>query len=305
MKVPAECPGEQTKEEKKRLKVERQAAAAIAVEAPPVTTSNGTSAPPLTRQDTMNSLSSGYAATANRSLSGVVKNAPESTAPDVGSPLTSSPSTNSQPPSGPRRNRIVAPPPAAYVSATQEEVSSPTSTKKRGRMLYAYEARDANEVSIGEGKEFEIVEPDGKFTIYRGHCMLTLSDGGWTRIKAGFGQEGLVPTAYFEEIASAPARTIRPQHSRTTSSYSNSDAASIASNHTGKKQGPAVAPRRGAKKVKYAEALYAYTAQSDAEFDMEEGEKFILISMGTGDGWADVEKNGEKRIVPAAYIQEI
>lgn len=72
----------------------------------------------------------------------------------------------------------------------------------------------------------------------------------------------------------------------------------------GKKQGPAVAPRRGAKKVKHCEALYAYTAQSDAEFDMEEGEKFVLISMGTGDGWADVEKNGERRIVPAAYIQE-
>ena len=57
--------------------------------------------------------------------------------------------------------------------------------------------------------------------------------------------------------------------------------------------------------MKYAEALYPYTAQSDAEFDMEEGEKFVLISMGSGDGWADVEKNGEKRIVPAAYIQEI
>lgn len=129
-------------------------------------------------------------------------------------------------------------------------------------------------------------------------------DGGWTKIKAGFGQEGLVPTAYFEEIAAAPAPAIRPSHSRTTSTYSNSDAASIASSHT-KKQGPAVAPRRGAKKVKYAEALYPYTAQSDAEFDMEEGEKFILISMGSGDGWADVEKNGERKIVPAAYIQEL
>lgn len=72
-----------------------------------------------------------------------------------------------------------------------------------------------------------------------------------------------------------------------------------------KKQGPVVAPRRGAKKVKYAEALYDYTAQSDAEFDMTEGERFILISMGTGDGWADVEKNGETRSVPANYIQEV
>lgn len=113
-----------------------------------------------------------------------------------------------------------------------------------------------------------------------------------------------MPTAYFEEIAAAATPAVRPSHERTSSTYSNSSA-SLASTHTPKKQGPAVAPRRGAKKVKYAEALYPYTAQSDAEFDMEEGEKFVLVSMGSGDGWADVEKNGEKRIVPAAYIQEI
>lgn len=136
------------------------------------------------------------------------------------------------------------------------------------------------------------------------NIKLTGTEGGWTKIKAGFGAEGLVPTAYFEEIATAPAPAIRPNHERTPSTYSNSSA-SLASTNAPKKQGPAVAPRRGAKKVKYCEALYPYTAQSDAEFDMEEGEKFILISMGSGDGWADVEKNGEKRIVPAAYIQEI
>ena len=76
-------------------------------------------------------------------------------------------------------------------------------------------------------------------------------------------------------------------------------------NATIKKKGPAVAPKRGAKKLKYVEALYPYTAQSDAEFDMTEGERFILVSMGSGDGWADVEKDGEKRSVPAAYIQEV
>lgn len=164
MKVPAECPGEQTKEERKRLKVERQAAAALAVEAPtPTTTSNGTSAPTLTRQDTMNSLSSGYATTANRSLSTAPRSVPEPVAAEVGSPLASVPSASSQSSAAPRRNRIVAPPPAAYVSAsTNDIVSSPVSVRKRGRMVYPYEARDATEVSIAEGKEFEILEPDGK-----------------------------------------------------------------------------------------------------------------------------------------------
>ncbi len=74
-----------------------------------------------------------------------------------------------------------------------------------------------------------------------------------------------------------------------------------------KKKGPAVAPKRGAKKVKYCEALYAYVAQSEAEFSMEEGDRFILISMGSGDGWADVERmgSGERGNVPANYIQEV
>lgn len=89
------------------------------------------------------------------------------------------------------------------------------------------------------------------------------------------------------------------------STYSDSSA-SLASATTGtKKKGPAVAPKRGAKKVKYVEALYPYEAQSEAEFDMAEGERFILISMGSGDGWADVERGGETRSVPANYIQEV
>ena len=112
-----------------------------------------------------------------------------------------------------------------------------------------------------------------------------------------------MPSAYLEEV---PTAASTPAGERPPSLYSNSSASLASSNIAAKKkQGPVVAPRRGAKKVKYAEALYDYTAQSDAEFDMVEGERFILISMGTGDGWADVEKNGETRSVPANYIQEV
>jgi formin-binding protein 1 len=110
----------------------------------------------------------------------------------------------------------------------------------------------------------------------------------------------LVPTAYLEDLPpelEPPAAIERP-----ISAYSDSSAASATA---AKKKGPAVAPRRGAKKVKYCEALYAYTAQSDAEFDMHEGERFELISTGTGDGWADVAKGGETKSVPANYIQEV
>ncbi|KIW39914.1 uncharacterized protein PV06_08484 [Exophiala oligosperma] len=283
MKVPADCPGEQTKEEKKKLKIERQAAASVAVEAPVPNGQN--SAPTLTRQDTMSSLSSGYAASATRSVSGTI---PRSTGEELSSPLTTITSSSAST-SGARRNRIVAPPPTTYVSAPSDSALN-GSGQKRGKMLYAYEARDDGEISLPEGTEFKIVEPD---------------DGGWTKVHAGMGKEGLVPTAYLEELPT-PAST--PAQERPPSLYSNSSASLASSNMASagrKKQGPAVAPKRGAKKVKYVEALYPYTAQSDAEFDMAEGEKFILISMGGGDGWADVEKNGETRSVPANYIQEI
>ena len=90
---------------------------------------------------------------------------------------------------------------------------------------------------------------------------------------------------------------------RPTSTYSS--ASSAPSTTGGKKQGPAVAPRRGAKKLKYVEALYEYEARSDAEWDMAEGDRFVLVNMDSGDGWADVEKNGQTKSVPANYIQEV
>lgn len=69
--------------------------------------------------------------------------------------------------------------------------------------------------------------------------------------------------------------------------------------------GPAVAPRRGAKKLQYVEALYDYDARSDMEWSMAEGDRFVLINRDSGDGWADVERGGVTKSVPANYIQEV
>ena len=66
-----------------------------------------------------------------------------------------------------------------------------------------------------------------------------------------------------------------------------------------------MAPRRGAKKLKYVEALYEYTAQSDTEHSMAKGEQFVLIKEDPGDGWAEVEKGGQTKSVPASYIQAV
>lgn len=124
-------------------------------------------------------------------------------------------------------------------------------------------------------------------------------------MKAGY-KEGIVPTAYLELSAPAPLAPQNTGHSaRPASTYSNSGSSIGTGAPSVRKKGPAVAPRRGAKKLKYVEALYEYTAQSEAEHSMAEGERFVLIKEDPGDGWAEVEKGGVTKSVPASYIQMV
>lgn len=88
----------------------------------------------------------------------------------------------------------------------------------------------------------------------------------------------------------------------TRSSVANSVAAA---GGTVKKKGPAVAPKRGGKKLKYVEALYEYTAQSEAEHNMDEGERFVLVKEDPGDGWVEVERGGITKSVPANYVHVV
>jgi hypothetical protein len=66
-----------------------------------------------------------------------------------------------------------------------------------------------------------------------------------------------------------------------------------------------VAPKRGARKLEHVEALYPYEARSDAEWSMSEGERFVLVNRDAGDGWADVERGGITKSVPANYIKDV
>ena len=156
MKVPADCPGEQTKEAKKKLKTERQAAATAAAATPPPTT-NGNPPPAgvaelasLSRSNTMNSLSSGYATSAQRSVSGPARS-PAAELDGDGASST-------------RKNRIIAPPPTSYISEAPGDIPNGSGSKGgiRGRMLYPYQATDAGELTVDEGTEIVLVEPDGK-----------------------------------------------------------------------------------------------------------------------------------------------
>lgn len=146
MKVPADCPGEKTKDERKKLKAERQTAANQLLK-PGLSgsTSNVSEGTSLSRSNTMNSLSS--RTSAQRSVSGTLPGTiDENTTP-------SRPSVSSI--GGGKRNRVVAPPPAAYISDNVDE--------KRGKMVYGFEGTGDGELSVPEGREVILVEDDGTF----------------------------------------------------------------------------------------------------------------------------------------------
>lgn len=123
------------------------------------------------------------------------------------------------------------------------------------------------------------------------------------RVRAG-ALDGLVPASYVEVAPISSPTPSAELTDRRGSGFSNSST-SLAGSGTSKRVGPAVAPKRGAKKLQYVEALYDYEARSDAEFSMVEGDRFVLINRDSGDGWADVEKGGQVKSVPANYIREI
>ena len=311
LKVPADCPGELTKEQKKSIKSERQAAAQAA--APRPSTSEGVNGagggggqPQLQRSDTMgsmNTLSSGYAASAQRSVSGTtVRSSMAEDGATTTSPTTAAPSTaSSQAPSAPARRRIVAPPPTSYVnSPTSSTNGEPEDQQQRGKMLYPYQANGDGEITINEGQDFTLLEPD---------------DGsGWIKIKpSSFGSSpGLVPASYADLSPSPPPKASANGGGRPISTASASTSSLTGSNpdlssSTGKvkKQGPAVAPRRGAKKVKHVEAMYTYSASAPGETDMEEGEKMVLVLADQGDGWCEVESRAGRGVVPAGWVREV
>ncbi len=158
--MPAECPGEQSKEERKKLKQERQGTANALLK--PGSSPSVSELPDLSRSNTMNSLSSGYAASAQRSLSGrcrlrkrVLPNRPAG--PRVLSRLGNTI----------KKNRVVAPPPTAYISELPGSTpnGSAGAGEQKGRMIYAFEAGADGELSVTEGREIVILEADSRFTL--------------------------------------------------------------------------------------------------------------------------------------------
>jgi hypothetical protein len=160
MKVPAECPGEQSKEERKKLKQERHemANSPLKPNGPP---EHVAELPALGRSDTVTSGQSGYAASAQRSMTGPLSPA-EEVPPEI--PNSTRP-TSTAPPAGVKKNRVMAPPPAAYVSelpGSTPNGSSSGSSEQKAKMLYTFDAGAPGELSVTEGRDLIVLEPDSK-----------------------------------------------------------------------------------------------------------------------------------------------
>ena len=158
MKVPADCPGEQNKDERKKLKAQRQEAANQLLK--PVATGSTTHAsegPDLSRSNTMNSLSSREARRSATHLS------PTEEAEPAAPPRPSISSATSG--GTARRNRIVAPPPAAYITDPGGALNGGHKEEKKGKMMYTFDASNAGELSVPEGRDITMLEHDGRSPI--------------------------------------------------------------------------------------------------------------------------------------------
>jgi formin-binding protein 1 len=189
LKVAADCPGEQNKEGRKKLKAERQVSAASSLQRSlgSATTAAGSSLSPdagnpsrpsmsgggtnfdLSRSNTMSSLSSGYSAN-RRTVSGTI--VPAVAEADGDAPPVPAPNQSTKPAIGAaRKNRIVAPPPAQYLGGGlndghSKEAAELSAIQPGAKMIFAYTATGEGELTVEDGDTVVVVEPDGKYHGY-------------------------------------------------------------------------------------------------------------------------------------------
>jgi hypothetical protein len=108
----------------------------------------------------MNTLSSGYSASAQRSVSGTTLGEGSRGGIEEESVV---PKKSTSVIGGARRNRLVAPPPSQYVTSDPggEGSNGDAGGEQKGRMLYAYQANSDGEISVQDGVEVTVVEEDG------------------------------------------------------------------------------------------------------------------------------------------------
>lgn len=174
-------------------------------------------------------------------------------------------------------------------NATQSSVNDTSiggsygSNEQRAKLLYPYTAQHSAELTVAQGEEITIVQPD---------------DGtGWAVGKTSNGTEGLVPASYIELITSDSFARNGNNISRTASVSTTSTSAT--------KKGPQVAPRKGGKKIKYVMALYDYDATNEDEITIRTGDKIVVTLEDQGDGWTEGELNGMRGSFPTSYVKDV
>ena len=173
MKVPADCPGEQSKEDRKRLKAERQDAAREKQTVPASSSSHDPSVTGTPAEVSANSSQRSVSMKANntnKSTSGGLSRSDTiGTLATLGSGLsarvhrsTSATSSRVELDGRPLETRSVAapPPPARPLPPMQ---SASEGLEQRARMLYPYQKNDEGEISVEDGREVVVLEPDGEF----------------------------------------------------------------------------------------------------------------------------------------------
>lgn len=160
MKIPAECPGELNKEEKKKVKLQRQESAHAVMGTNGSTTDMSGDAGSLHRSDTLNTLSSGYSAAPQRTVSRSVSGS------SVAQTHEGNGAANSK--SLPGRHRIIAPPPTIHRTLDEESGPDhpPRPNEKRCKMLFSFQKNGADEISVDGGREVAVVEDDGRSNIF-------------------------------------------------------------------------------------------------------------------------------------------
>jgi hypothetical protein len=151
-----------------------------------------------------------------------------------------------------------------------------TENATHAKALYAYTATGDDEMSINEGEDLVVLQPD---------------DGsGWVKVEAPSGNRaGLVPATYIDILEPV---------TRTESRSSGTAGASGS-----KKKGPSVAPKRGGKKVEYMVAVYDFDATAPDELTIRTGDKIVIMKEDSGDGWTVGELNGMSGSFPTSYAQ--
>ncbi|KAG2171285.1 hypothetical protein INT43_002907 [Umbelopsis isabellina] len=150
-------------------------------------------------------------------------------------------------------------------------VSSNPASPNRAFALYDYDAANPDEISIREGDEVSVIEPD---------------DGsGWIKIRSNSSQ-GLVPANYIDTSSPNEATNGAAEES-----YYSNDSPQVPEIEQPKQE-----------PIEYVTALYDFEGQSGEELSMKEGDRIVLLNRDEG-GWWHGNLNGQIGIFPSNYVQ--